>query len=196
MNASFRLTAAAMAAFSMLTTMAQADTPRSRADVIAEVQAARAAGTLEALTGEDSGSFHLAHVANLSRQASAGRTRADVVAEVAEWRSSGAMEAFRAEFEGLVGLGSTLPPSTLTRAEVHGEVLAARASGELDAYAGEDSGSFHLARAGYGAAATAFAGVRRPSTLLAARSVAQMGQMCASPAVADGQARLAGLQLR
>jgi hypothetical protein len=61
-----RLTLAALAAFSSFCAMAgasaraQTDSPRSRAEVSAEVRAARAAGTPGAYAGEDSGSFRLA----------------------------------------------------------------------------------------------------------------------------------------
>lgn len=68
-----RLTLAALAAFSSICTLAgasaraQTDSPRSRAEVIAGVHAARAAGTLGVYVGEDSGSFHLSQRAGTSR---------------------------------------------------------------------------------------------------------------------------------
>ena len=161
----YRLTVAALSLIGALVAanvQAEGDSPRSRADVVAEVLAARAAGTLGVLAGEDAGSFHML------REPSTSRPRADVVAELAEWRTSGAMAAFRAEFEGLVSQGSTMPPSTLTRAEVRAQVLAARASGELDAYAGDDSGSFHLARV-EAAQAAAYAAKQRVNGLIATR---------------------------
>jgi hypothetical protein len=168
-----RLTLAALAAFSSICTLAgasaqaQTDSPRSRAEVIAEVHAARAAGTLGAYAGEDSGSFHL------SQQAGTSRPRSEVVAELTQYRESGAMALDLAEEAGIVPWGSRLPASTLARAEVQAEVVAARASGELGAYAGEDSGSFRLAARGHAPAATRMAGA--PVT------ASPLSQFCAGP---------------
>jgi hypothetical protein len=175
-----RLTLAALAAFSSICTLAgasaqaQTDSPRSRAEVIAEVHAARAAGTLGAYSGEDSGSFHL------SRQAGTSRPRAEVVAELTAFRESGAMAAQVPEDQFFASQGS---PSTLTRAEVVAELTAARAAGELGVLHGEDSGSFHIAQRGHAPAATWMAGATAPTGSIA---TAQLSQMCASPELGRG----------
>ncbi len=159
-------TRTALAALAMLAaqaTLAQADgdRPRSRAEVAAEVLAARAAGTLAAMHGEDSGSFHLA------RQPFASRPRAEVVAELNEYRESGERAAQVAEELAVIFYASRLPPSLLTRAQVRAEAIAARASGEAAAMVGEDSGAFYMAqRGGGGPAGAVFAGaasVQRPA---------------------------------
>ncbi len=89
-----------MATLSMLCTLAVAntqpdgDTPRSRADVVAEVLAARAAGTLGLLAGEDGGSFHFA------AEVSPGRSRAEVRAQWLAARDSGELDAYTGEDSG------------------------------------------------------------------------------------------------
>ncbi len=89
-----------MATLSMLCTLAAAntqpegDTPRSRADVVAEVLAARAAGTLGLLAGEDGGSFHFA------TEVSQGRSRAEVRAQWLAARDSGELDAYTGEDSG------------------------------------------------------------------------------------------------
>lgn len=141
---SFQLTTATIAALCAFGSAAAGqDTPRSRADVVAEVQAARAAGTLGVLNGEDSGSFLL------SRQDTpTGLTRDEVRAQLAAARAAGEVGAMSAEDSGSHFLALHATPGTRSREEVRAEMLAARASGELQAMTGEDSGSFHLARAG------------------------------------------------
>jgi hypothetical protein len=134
------VTFAALCAFG--SACADAGSPRTRADVVAEVHAARTAGTLGVLHGEDSGSFHL------SRQlAPSGLTRDEVRAQVAAARAAGELGAMNAEDGGSHFLALHAAPGTRSRDEVRAEMLAARASGELQAMTGEDSGSFYLARA-------------------------------------------------
>ena len=115
---------------------------RSRADVVAEMHAARASGLTDALHSEDCGSFHL------SRQtATAGLTRAEVLAQLAAARASGEFAELHSEGSGSDYLTRHAAPSTLTRAQVRAEMLAARASGELQAMTSEDSGSAYMASA-------------------------------------------------
>jgi hypothetical protein len=112
----------------------------SRADVIADMHAARASGLLDALHGEDSGSFHL------SRQAApTALTRDAVRAQLAAARASGDFAELHSEDSGSDYLTRHMAPSTLTRAQVRAEMLAARTSGELQAMTSEDSGSAYIA---------------------------------------------------
>lgn len=67
----------------------------SRAQVAAELAAARADGTLGALHGEDSGSFHFSQ-----HQQPSGATRADVGAELAAARRSGELSGLHGEDSG------------------------------------------------------------------------------------------------
>lgn len=113
---------------------------RSRADVVAETHAARVSGLLDALQGEDSGSFHLS-----SQAASSGLTRAAVHAQLAAARASGEFAELHSEDSGSDYLTRHAAPSTLTRAQVRAEMLAARASGELQAMTSEDSGAAYMA---------------------------------------------------
>ena len=107
MNAN-RTTLVAAAVLACLTGGARADDPtpdpythmvmvsaRTRADVVAELHAARASGELAMLNGEDSGSFQLAAL----RQAGT-RTRAEVRAEVLAARQSGELDAMTGEDSG------------------------------------------------------------------------------------------------
>ncbi|MBL8289522.1 MAG: DUF4148 domain-containing protein [Rubrivivax sp.] len=68
---------------------------RTRAEVQAEVLAARASGELARAHGEDGGSFAFAQEVYV-----ATRTRADVLAEVLAERASGALLAFTGEDSG------------------------------------------------------------------------------------------------
>jgi hypothetical protein len=75
---------------------------RTRAEVVAELHAARANGELT--QGEDSGSFHL------SRQVwASGKTRAEVQAEVLAARQSGEMQALSGEDSGSFYFARLLP---------------------------------------------------------------------------------------
>lgn len=105
MNAK-RITFVAAAALASLVGGARADdiTPdpyrdwvstRTRAEVIAEVLAARASGELARAHGEDGGSFAFAQEVFV-----ASRTRAEVLAEVLAERASGALHAFSGEDSG------------------------------------------------------------------------------------------------
>ncbi|MFO1287384.1 MAG: DUF4148 domain-containing protein [Rubrivivax sp.] len=190
------MTLAALATLALLAgqaALAQADSdrPRSRSEVAAEVLAARAAGTLATMHGEDSGSFHL------SRQPFKSRPRAEVVAELKEYRESGEMAALVAEELALIFYADRMLPSLLTRAQVRAEAIAARASGETAAMVGEDSGSFYLAQRGAVQAGGTFAGAapgQRPQRAeggseAAAAKVSQLG--CPNPAVTAGSTRYA-----
>ena len=76
--------------------------PNSRADVVAELNAARSSGELAALAGEDSGSFYLARRAGhntLSRQ--------QVLADVIAARRSGNLGWMYGEDSGSFVLGGT-----------------------------------------------------------------------------------------
>lgn len=118
-----------------------ADTQRTRAEVIAEVQAARAQGTLGVTHGEDSGSLAPARV-----DAVPDRSRAQVVAELRRQIERGELHLWVAEDSGSSWLHKQPHESELTRAQVKAEVVAARVSGELGTLLGEDSGAFHLSR--------------------------------------------------
>lgn len=117
------------------------DGARTRAEVVAEVHAAQAAGLLHVLGGEDSGSFHLARQA-----AAATLTRAEVAAQVAAAQRAGELGLAASESGGSFRIAEAATAGTRSRAEVVAEMLAARASGETAALIGEDSGSAWLAR--------------------------------------------------
>jgi hypothetical protein len=122
--------------------LAQQDAPAlSRAQVVAELDAARAAGQLGIMTGEDSGSFYLARQSTPS-----GVARADVIAETTAAVAAGQLGAMTGEDSGSFYLASHSTPGTKTRAEVVAEMQAARAAGELGVMTGEDSGSFYLSQ--------------------------------------------------
>jgi hypothetical protein len=122
--------------------LAQQDAPAlSRAQVVAELDAARSAGLLGITSGEDSGSFYLARQSMPS-----GVTRADVVAETQAARAAGQMGVLAGEDSGSFYLASHATPGTRTRAEVVAELQAARSSGQLGVMTGEDSGSFYLSQ--------------------------------------------------
>jgi hypothetical protein len=135
----FQLIGVALAALIATTAGAQTG-ERSRAEVVAELHAARAAGLLGVMDGEDSGSFHLSR-----HPVASTLTRAEVRAAMLTARHSGETAALTGE---LAGRHITEPAwaGTRTRAEVRAEMLLARASGEMQALSGEDSGSVHLAR--------------------------------------------------
>ena len=117
------------------------DTPRTRAEVIAELNAARASGELGAFTGEDGGSMFL------SRQAlPSSLTRAEVIVETRLARVSGEIDAYTGEDSGSDYLSHHAQASRLTRADVIAETQQARAHGEMAAYSGEDSGSAFISR--------------------------------------------------
>lgn len=113
---------------------------KTRADVIAELDSARASGELDAMHGEDSGSAYL------SRQsAGGGATRSAVKAQVMAARRNGEIDV-TGEDSGSFALNRATAPSGVTRAEVVAELRRARDSGELSALNGEDSGSEFLKR--------------------------------------------------
>jgi hypothetical protein len=122
--------------------LAQQDAPAlSRAQVVAELDAARAAGQLGIMNGEDSGSFYLARQSTPSHV-----TRAEVVAEMQAARAAGQLGVMSGEDSGSFYLASYRTPSTRTRGEVIAEMQAARAAGQLGVMTGEDSGSFYLSQ--------------------------------------------------
>ena len=74
---------------------ADANASRSRAEVIAERDAAQAAGLIEAFNGEDSGAHHLSQQRWVPT-----RTRAAVIAELDKARRSGELMAMTGEDSG------------------------------------------------------------------------------------------------
>jgi hypothetical protein len=105
MNA-FRMTAIAATALAGFIGNARAESPtldpytpmtstRTRAEVVAELHAARASGLLAQLHAEDGGSFALARQAFVP-----GKTRAEVRAEVLAARASGELAAMSGEDSG------------------------------------------------------------------------------------------------
>lgn len=83
---------------------------RTRADVVAEVHAARSSGQLALASAEDSGSFELARQAGV-----AGKTRADVRAEVLAARANGELEAMSSEDSGSFHFARNAPGPDGTR---------------------------------------------------------------------------------
>lgn len=67
----------------------------TRAEVVAELDAARASGELGAYAGEDSGSFHLSR-----HGVGAQKTRAEVVSELEQARSDGSLASAQGEDSG------------------------------------------------------------------------------------------------
>jgi len=132
------VTLLAAAALSGLTTQAMADqdTPTTREQVLAELEAARASGELHAMVGEDSGSFWLARQPNRSTL-----TRAQVKAELVAAGGPQAVAINTSESGNSATFAAAVGAGPLTRAQVHAEVLRARSRGELYAMVGEDSGS-------------------------------------------------------
>jgi hypothetical protein len=80
---------------------ADEETPRSRAEVIAELDAARSSGEQDALLGEDSGSAWLALQAQPSRI-----TRQSVLAQVHAARTRGDLHALIGEDSGSIYLST------------------------------------------------------------------------------------------
>lgn len=68
---------------------------RTRADVVAEVHAARSSGQLAQASAEDSGSFEVSRLAGV-----AGKTRAEVRAEVLAALASGELQVVSSEDSG------------------------------------------------------------------------------------------------
>lgn len=114
------------AAASGLARAQEEDAPRSRAEVIAELDAARASGELAAMVGEDSGSMFLAALPFSSQ-----RTRAQVQAEVIEARRSGELNAFAGEDSGLVYLAQGVAPAAAMAVAMRH--LAERSAASADA---------------------------------------------------------------
>lgn len=120
-----RILYAATVAISLIGTAALADAaPATREQVAAEVQQARAAGTLQR-TDYDTGAYR-------TQPVGAGLTRADVVAGIAQARAD------RQTLAGPLADGrynpygtQVLATSTLARSDVKNEVLAAAANGTL-----------------------------------------------------------------
>lgn len=140
-----RFTLATVAAIAVVSSgLARADdAPITRAQVIADLNAARASGELAAMAGEDSGSFWLAQ--RIGRPA---QTRQQVVAEAVLSRGTGHCTTLTGEDSGSMCLASLPFTSQRTRADVLAEVIDARQQGVLYALVGEDSGSAHLSRRG------------------------------------------------
>ncbi len=87
---------------------AEVDEGRTRAEVIAERDAAQAAGTIAALVGEDSGDHHLSQQRWIP-----SRSRAEVAAELSQSRRSGELAAMTGEDSGAHHLAQqTVQPQT------------------------------------------------------------------------------------
>ena len=113
----------------------------TRAEVIAERDAARASGWTLAMAGEDSGSHYLSQ----QRQVST-RARAEAVTQYGARLADGWSVAMVGEDSGSHYLSQQRWVSTRTRAEVRADLEAASRSGELAAMSSEDSGSAYLSR--------------------------------------------------
>ncbi|MBP6270841.1 MAG: DUF4148 domain-containing protein [Rhizobacter sp.] len=108
---------------------------RTRADVIAELVAARAAGELP-VSG-----YETSYTVN-TRSAASTLTRADVQAEYARARQAGELE----EVTGYSSVANVATgPSRLTRSDVVNEYVRARSTGEL-AEASNDFGLLQFRR--------------------------------------------------
>ena len=109
---------------------ASADTSKTREQVIAELQQARASGELAALNSEDSANF-------LQNKTVSTKTRAQVLAELQEAQKSGELAALNSE-DSSNFLRSNQPASTKTRVQVMAELKQAQKSGELAALNSDD----------------------------------------------------------
>jgi hypothetical protein len=100
----------ALAALAWTTAQAQdaEGPPRQRADVVAELDAARSSGELAAMTGEDSGSFFLSQ-----RAGTGGLSRLQVQAELTIARRNGELGLMHGEDSGSFALSGTLPAAAL-----------------------------------------------------------------------------------
>ena len=76
--------------------------PKSRADVVTELNAARSSGELAALVGEDGGSFYLSRQGGISTV-----TRQQVLADVVAARRSGNLDWMYGEDSGSFVLSGT-----------------------------------------------------------------------------------------
>lgn len=76
--------------------------PKSRADVVADLNAARSSGELAAMAGEDSGSFYLSRQSGISTL-----SRRQVLAGVVAARRSGSLEWLYGEDSGSFVLSGT-----------------------------------------------------------------------------------------
>ena len=103
------------------------EAPRTRAEVVAERNAALASGWVAAMMGEDSGSFHLARQPWVST-----RTRAEVMAELKAARADGTLAELNSEAGGPI-YARVQTASSVTRAQVREELRQALASGEVAA---------------------------------------------------------------
>lgn len=101
------------------------EAPRTRAEVVAERNAALASGWMAAMNGEDAGSFHLSRQAWVST-----RTRAEVVAELKAARKDGTLELASSEAGGPI-YALAQPASPVTRAQVQEELRVAMANGDI-----------------------------------------------------------------
>ncbi|MBL8312342.1 MAG: DUF4148 domain-containing protein [Rubrivivax sp.] len=102
---------------------ADEETPRSRAEVIAELDAARSSGQQPALLGEDSGSAWLAQQAQASRltrevvlaQVHAAQARGDLHALIGE-DSGSVFLSTPAAYPGLIYAGPNVGPTAVATA--------------------------------------------------------------------------------
>jgi hypothetical protein len=108
----------------------------SREQVIAELQQARAQGTLEQMHSENPSAFGRAVIGAPSTV-----SRAEVLAQLKQARDSGALERYsRESYAPVINTGA----SSKTRAQVLAELRQARANGELDIDSNQ-GGYAHLA---------------------------------------------------
>lgn len=120
MKAQHLIAAAVLALTASHAAFAQdAAAPKTRAEVLAELQQARADGTLETRNN-----FHGVH---LRQSSESGKTREQVKAELAAARADGSLLALQ-NYEGVAT--DLAFASAKTRAEVRAEVQQAIASGE------------------------------------------------------------------
>ncbi len=143
MSKILNLTAAAAMALTQLGAARATDTeaPRSRAEVVAELVAARSSGELGAMDGEDSGSFHLARQVQISTL-----TRAEVRAAMVASRRGVEAAVLHSEAGYAIEQPYGDMPGARTRAQVLAELRQARAMGEMAALVGEGSEAVPPAR--------------------------------------------------
>lgn len=110
---------------------------RNRADVVAEVDMARASGTLDALYGEDSGSAYLLQHASPTAVA-----RSAVRSALRAARSAGEIDV-TGEDSGSFALARAATPGTTSHGAAVAELGSAHGRGEPAAVRSDDSGSVH-----------------------------------------------------
>lgn len=127
----FFATAALSAVFAGAITFSGAvlaqERPLTRAEVVADLQKARASGELDRQQREGAGYSHLELNSN-----GASASRASVLAELRRAQAAGELDnAFRESASHQFGQSPSKATSSVTRAEVKAELDRARRSGEL-----------------------------------------------------------------